>query len=859
MGVSKRLLARRIDALLLALLLPLFARSLGLPMALADTPKESWASLVVQVPTVAPTLSPGISSATLEGLLPLTPGDVALAPTPHAALAHGRGYLPPPFDTSHLNNYPPPAPGLDLASRWDWREQGKVTPVRDQGACGACYAFATLGSLESQLLISDGALYDLSENNLAECSYEQRGCNGGNIWTTGDRLSQYGAVLESCDPYNPLDQACNTACPALLVASEVWVLGGSAVPPTDVLKGWLQTYGALYVSMAAGTISDAWGQEFSSYNGSYTLYQPMASPSLNHAVTLVGWDDSLVHAGGSGAWIVKNSWGTDWGGTCGYGSERGYFTIAYGSAGLGSSPALVRDWRPADSAAKLLYNDEGGMQGCVGWNGVSAPYGLARLTPQQNGNATHVEIWTLGPTTAHIAIYDAFNGQAPSGLLWQEQGVSLEHAGYHSVAVDAPVAVQAGNEVYVQVRFGTADTYCSLPVDAVGPVTANHSFISSSGASGSWTDLSTADQPLDISIRLRMESGGVTSTPTRTLSPTPTRTASPTPTRTASPTSTGTLSPTPTRTASPTSTRTLSPTPTRTASPTSTGTLSPTSTLPPVSATPTPTPTPGTPTAGFEWRAEAEAGVITAPMVVSQSNSACGGQYVSSEASNSGQASFSLAIPHAGNYYLWARAKGAGWNANSFSVTLDSADPIHYEVPQFGGQWAFGWDRVHAEDEPEDPFWLAAGAHTLSLGGREPNSALDAVLLTSDAGRVPSDCGVTSTPTVTPTKASLSTATATNTSRPSTATPTHTPRPPLERRLWLPMMLRQASAVALRLELSPRWPIPMPSRNAAQAALAGAARGESSAPSGPPPRVPRTASGQADGGLAPSMHLMRGA
>ena len=72
---------------------------------------------------------------------------------------------------------------------------------------------------------------------------------------------------------------------------------------------------------------DAWYDEFNSYDGSYTLYHPGAEAPA-HIVLIVGWDDSLSHAGGTGGWIVKNSWGTQWG-------KEGFFTIAYGSASIG--------------------------------------------------------------------------------------------------------------------------------------------------------------------------------------------------------------------------------------------------------------------------------------------------------------------------------------------------------------------------------------------------------------------------------------------------------------------------------------------------------------------------------------------
>ena len=354
-------------------------------------------------------------------------------------------------------------------------------------------------------------------------------------------MSTYGAVQESCDPYNQNDESCKTSCAPVLVASEMWVLGGNAVPPTDVLKNWLQSYGPLYITIDAGT-NDAWGQELSNYNGSYTIYKPMSSPNLNHAVLLVGWNDGLTHAGGSGAWIVKNSWGTNWGGTCGYGSEKGYFTIAYGSAGIGTNAAVVRDWRPAESAGKLLHLDEGGFQGTVGWNGSYGPHGLARLTPQQNGTATQVEFWTAGPGTVDIALYDTFNGQAPSGLLWQRQGLSIGFAGYHSVNIDAPVGVQAGNDVNVLIRFNTTGVSLALPIDHRGPVSANQSFASLSGGAGTWVDLSTQNTPMDIGIRLRIGSGSApTPTPTHTPPP-PTPTFTPGP-----PTKTPTYGPSPTR------------------------------------------------------------------------------------------------------------------------------------------------------------------------------------------------------------------------------------------------------------------------------------------------------------------------
>jgi len=464
-----------------------------------------------------------------------TPGFLGEAPrTPSPAptaggQAHGRGYVPPRVDLSHLDGRW--RTGADLAAlaslptQWDWRQQGAVTRVQDQGPCGACYAFGTLGSFESQLLIADASLYDLSEKHAAFCNYDAvhgtgaGGCDGGNIWMVTNLYSTQGAVLETCDPWDDGDHTCKSGCPLTKTVTEMWALAGNTPPPVDMLKNWLHDYGPLYVAVDAGGY-DLWGTEFSNYDGSYTLYHPDADPSVNHAVLLVGWDDALTHDGGTGGWIVKNSWGTGWGGTCGYGSEGGYFTIAYGSAGIGSSASLVRGWQDYDANSHLLYLDDAGMQSFVGY-GISTGWGLARLTPDEDGSATQVEIWTSDETTdVDVYIYDDFDGAAATNLLWSSENNTFDYAGYHSIPIQTRLPLAAGDDVNVMVKFGNAEYEYPLPVDNLGPVSANQSFVSTSGQAGHWTDLQSYDW--DLGIRLRVASGGATATPTLTPTGTPT-------------------------------------------------------------------------------------------------------------------------------------------------------------------------------------------------------------------------------------------------------------------------------------------------------------------------------------------------
>lgn len=494
----------------------------------------------------------------------------------------GRGYVPANIDLSHLQGkWRPASRRATSLSSWDWRAQGMVTRVQDQGVCGSCYAFAALASFESGLLVDGQGLYDFSENNVIECNYEETGCAGGHMWIVTNRLSDPGAVLEACDPYNQTNQPCNTGCPLIKTVTDMWVLAGDSAPDTATLKNWLQNYGPLYVSMDSGSSSGAWEDEFSDYNGSYTMYYPVGVPDLDHAVLLVGWDDGLPHAGGTGAWIVKNSWGTSWGGTCGYGTEGGYFTIAYGSAGIGSDASFVQNWQDYDPQGHLLYHDEAGLKGEVGWGALDG-YGLARLIPTENGCASQVEIWTTDATTdVDVWIYNSFDGSAPSGLLWQGQNLAFDYAGYHSIPIQPPLPVFIGDDVNVMVKFGNASKMYPLAYDDTGPAAPNQSFASATGLDGDWLDVGD-DYTVDLGIRLRTGLCQATSTPT----PSPTHTSTPSPTHTATPTT----SPTPTSTPSPTYTVTPTPSPTHSATPSPTTTFTATPT-PTQSATPSPSPT----------------------------------------------------------------------------------------------------------------------------------------------------------------------------------------------------------------------------------------------------------------------------
>ncbi len=427
-----------------------------------------------------------------------------IAPTPsekQREMPPGRGFVPPRMDLSHLTGQRMPLRyvALQAPAQWDWRAQGKVTPVKNQGACGSCYAFASLANLESKLLVDGGGALDLSENNAKECNWHGTSCSGGSYYEMANWFSQKGVVLESCDPYVPSDVSCNSTCPYVKTLLDWRIISGNNIPATTVLQNYIYTNGPVYTTLYAGDGNDpAWSSEFNTYDGSYTLYYD-GPYDPNHAVLIVGWDDALVHAGGTGAWIVKNSWGTGWGGTCGYGSEGGYFTIAYESAKIGMWSSYIDDWQDYNEHNEVMYYDEAGNTNSWGAGGSTA-WGLCRFVPSSKVFITRVDFWTSDATIdVDVYIYDDFDGSSLGSLLASQLDTSYDEAGYHSIPLDSPPEITAGNDIYAVVRFTNQSYPYPVPLDGAGPSAPGATYVSGTGGSGSWSQMSG----YDVAIRIR--------------------------------------------------------------------------------------------------------------------------------------------------------------------------------------------------------------------------------------------------------------------------------------------------------------------------------------------------------------------
>lgn len=206
-------------------------------------------------------------------------------------------------------------------SAFDWRSLGKVTAVRDQRSCGSCWDFAALGAFECNYLIRNNETIDTSEQQILDCSTAGN-CTGG--WWMGvfDYLIKKGGCTESAYPYQNEQGKCKIVTSPYKAVSWGFVAKDGAIPSVKDMKEALCKHGPLAVAVNATPA-------FQHYKKG--VFNEQNTGPINHGVVLVGWDDNK---GKSGAWLIRNSWGTGWG-------EQGYMWIEYGCNKIGDHAAWV--------------------------------------------------------------------------------------------------------------------------------------------------------------------------------------------------------------------------------------------------------------------------------------------------------------------------------------------------------------------------------------------------------------------------------------------------------------------------------------------------------------------------------------
>ncbi|XP_004290288.1 PREDICTED: probable cysteine proteinase A494 [Fragaria vesca subsp. vesca] len=258
-----------------------------------------------------------------------------LDPTAQHGVTRFSDLTPAEFRKSHLGlrglklpadaNTAPILPTENLPEDFDWRERGAVTEVKNQGSCGSCWSFSTTGALEGAHFLATGELVSLSEQQLVDCDHEcdpeeagscDSGCNGGLMNSAFEYTLKAGGLMKEKDyPYTGTDRGTckfdKTKIAAKVSNFSVVSLDEDQIAANLVKNGPLAVaINAVFMQTYVGGVSCPY----------------ICSKRLDHGVLLVGYGSagySPVRMKEKPYWIIKNSWGENWG-------EKGFYKICRG-------------------------------------------------------------------------------------------------------------------------------------------------------------------------------------------------------------------------------------------------------------------------------------------------------------------------------------------------------------------------------------------------------------------------------------------------------------------------------------------------------------------------------------------------
>ena len=373
-----------------------------------------------------------------------------------------------------------------IPTRFDLRDWGWVSSVKDQGWRGACWTFGMSAALESALLKATGIPFNVSMNNMKTVmKYYPYGAmpvfeGGANLASVGYLLSWLGPISHGADTYDELGKIIIPITTGQDIhIQDIIFIPNDEIPNGTQIKRAILKYGSLDASF--------FGQ--SSYDDESVYYNPKTCAqytnlpeTANHEISIIGWDDNfpkekfLITPPGNGAWIIKNSYGSDWG-------DNGIVYVSYYDKSLLKyAPGKVTDYAAIPIIENTVpYNKN--YQYDITW--------LSNFAPS-NGTISYMNVFEALDDDLIAGVGTYFNGSGVNytvkifvndELKLTQEGVS-PYVGYHTIKLNEYVPIKKGDVFKAEITSNWVPY--TLLEDTRVHYTQNISYVSFDGKS--WKD-----------------------------------------------------------------------------------------------------------------------------------------------------------------------------------------------------------------------------------------------------------------------------------------------------------------------------------------------------------------------------------
>lgn len=334
-----------------------------------------------------------------------------------------------------------------LPERYDMRDYGRVSPVRDQGRYGTCWAFASLGALETSIRPMEDDIFSVDHMSMCNSYALDVNSGGEHTMSIAYLAAWQGPVLEKDDPYG--DGMSDPNLPAEKHLEEALIINGRE---DETIKSAIFRYGAIETSIySALEYVDSYSMYYSS---EYAAYYYDGDETPNHDVVVVGWDDNFpkenftIQPEGDGAFICKNSWGEEFG-------DDGYFYVSYYDTKICRKSVVYTRVGDKDNYDKIYQTDKLGWVGQLGFSKEEAYFSNV----YQAGKGENLAAVSFYATdkNSEFEVYVVRNFKDVTSFKNRElvTSGSMKYAGYYTVDFPEEIELEDHERYAVVVNIKT--------------------------------------------------------------------------------------------------------------------------------------------------------------------------------------------------------------------------------------------------------------------------------------------------------------------------------------------------------------------------------------------------------------------